>query len=86
VIAALFVSPAGPYFGRQDVDAWDETRDARRYNGPLPCVAHPPCDRFGRYWSGGPSARVKREMGDDDGCFASAWYSVMKWGGRARAS
>ena len=81
MIAALFVRPDGPYANRPDVDAWDESRDARLYAGPWPVVAHPPCARWGRYWFGGPSARVRRKLGDDDGCFASALASVRRWGG-----
>jgi hypothetical protein len=80
-VAALFVSPKGPYAGLPDVDLWDEARDARLYAGPYPVVAHPPCERWGRYWHGGPSARVRRRKGDDDGCFASALASVRTWGG-----
>jgi hypothetical protein len=81
MVAALFVSPRGPYAGLPDVDLWDEARDARRYEGPYPVVAHPPCERWGRYADGGPSARVKRIPGDDGGCFASALASVRRWGG-----
>jgi hypothetical protein len=81
MIAALFVETNGCYFGLPDVDPWDIHRDARTYAGPWPCVAHPPCERWGRYWSGGPSARVRRELGDDDGCFESALASVRRWGG-----
>jgi hypothetical protein len=80
-VAALFVQRNGIYWGRPDVDAWDEKRDARLYDGSLPVVAHPPCQRWGRYWSGGPSARVRRVLGDDDGCFASALASVRRCGG-----
>lgn len=80
-VAALFVLPDGPYANRPDVDLWPESRDARLYAGPWPVVAHPPCQRWGRYWFGGPSARVRRTMGDDDGCFASALASVRRWGG-----
>jgi hypothetical protein len=81
VIAALYVERGGIYYGLPDVDPWDEARDARTYDGPWPVVAHPPCARWGRYWSGGPSAKYKRKLGDDDGCFASALASVRKWGG-----
>jgi hypothetical protein len=81
VIAALFVAKGGCYFGLPDVDPWDEERDARKYPGPWPVVAHPPCERWGRYWSGGPSAKVRRAKGDDGGCFASALASVRRWGG-----
>ena len=80
-VAALFVDRRGPYWNRPGVDAWDESRDARLYAGPHPVVAHPPCQRWGRYWSGGPSAKVRRELGDDDGCFESALASVRRWGG-----
>lgn len=81
MIAALFVATGGCYFGLSDVDPWDVERDARLYAGPYPVVAHPPCERWGRYWSGGPSARVRRTLGDDGGCFAAALAAVRTWGG-----
>jgi hypothetical protein len=81
VIAALFVATNGPYAGLDGVEIWDVARDARLYAGPHPVVAHPPCERWGRYWHGGPSARVRRVKGADDGCFASALDSVRRWGG-----
>jgi hypothetical protein len=80
-VAALYVVTNGIYSGRCDVDCWDKVRDARGYKGPWPVVAHPPCERWGRYWSGGPSARVRRTLGDDEGCFAAALASVRKWSG-----
>jgi hypothetical protein len=80
-IAALFVMPDGVYANLPHVDIWDKARDARTYAGPWPVVAHPPCERWGRYWSGGPSARERRELGDDDGCFAAALAAVRRWGG-----
>lgn len=81
MIAALYVQTGGCYFGLPDVDPWDEARDARLYAGPWPVVAHPPCERWGRYWSGGPSARVRRAKGDDGGCFKAALASVREFGG-----
>lgn len=81
MIAALYVMPGGPYFDLEGVDPWDEGRDARRYHGSSPVVAHPPCQRWGRYWSGGPSAKVRRLKGDDAGCFAAALWAVRTYGG-----
>ena len=46
-VAALFVRPDSVYKQMPGIDAWDELRDARRYKGPHPVVAHPPC----RLWS-----------------------------------
>ncbi len=80
-VAALFVETDGVYFGLANVDPWDEVRDAKSYSGQDPVVAHPPCERWGRYWGGGPSAKVKRVLGDDGGCFASALHSVQRCGG-----
>ncbi len=81
MIAALFVLPDGPYSALPDIELWDEKRDARLYTGPHPVVAHPPCERWGRYWHGGPSARVRRVKGDDGGCFAAALQAVRTFGG-----
>jgi hypothetical protein len=81
VIAALYVADDGPYIGLPGVDAWTVARDARFYRGPWPAVAHPPCERWGKYWSGGPSAKVRRALGDDAGCFANALLAVRKYGG-----
>lgn len=80
MIAALFVMPNGVY-NLEGIDPWDEVRDARKYNGPHPVIAHPPCERWGRYWFGGPSAKVRKIKGDDGGCFASALAAVRKFGG-----
>jgi hypothetical protein len=80
-VAALYVQTGGAYFGVEGVDPWDEERDARTYAGPHPVVAHPPCARWGRYWFGGPSVKVRKKLGDDAGCFAAALASVRKFGG-----
>lgn len=81
MVAALYVEESGVYSGLPQVAAWDLKRDARTYPGDSPVVAHPPCERWGRYWSGGPSARVRRKKGDDNGCFAAAIAAVRRWGG-----
>lgn len=81
MIAALYVMTHGPYFGVAGVDPYDIRRNALRYNGPWPVIAHSPCQRWGRYWSGGPSAKVKRKLGDDGGMFAHALSCVRRFGG-----
>jgi hypothetical protein len=81
VIAALFVQTGGCYFGLPDVDPWDEARDARLYAGPHPVVAHPPCQRWGRFWHGSTRKPHQYALGDDGGCFAAALAAVRKWGG-----
>ena len=81
MIAALYVETDGCYFGLPDVDPWDEVRDARLYPGPWPVVAHPPCQRWGRYWHGSPRKPHQFQLGDDGGCFAAALDAVRRWGG-----
>ena len=49
MIAALYVDPRGPYPKMAAVDAWDASRDAVRYAGPHPVVAHPPCGPWGAF-------------------------------------
>jgi hypothetical protein len=81
MITALYVQKDGCYYGDDRIDPWDEARDARTYRGTNRVIAHPPCERWGRYWSGGPSARVRRNKGDDGGCFASALWAARTFGG-----
>jgi hypothetical protein len=83
MIAALFVEAGGSYFNLSEVDPWDVTRDARRYEGPHPVVAHPPCQLWGPFaavnyarWGG-----EHNRPGNDQGCFASALRSVIAYGG-----
>ncbi len=82
-VAALYVETNGCYFNLPGVDPWDEARDARRYAGPWPVVAHPPCQLWGSMASvnfarwGGEHNRP----GNDGGCFAAALAAVRRWGG-----
>lgn len=84
IVSALFVQRGGSYWDSLGVDPWDEKRDARLYSGPYPVVAHPPCERWGRYWGGGPMLHGtprQKKLGADGGCFAAALESVRRWGG-----
>lgn len=80
-VAALFVEPQGCYIGVPGVDPWDEARDARKYAGPHPVVAHPPCQRWGRFWHGSTRKPHQFKLGDDSGCFESAFKSLKRYGG-----
>jgi len=80
-VAALYVEARGVYAGQPGVEVWDVLRDARRYAGPHRVVGHPPCQRWGRYWSGGPSHHGRFVLGDDGGCFAACLASVRAFGG-----
>lgn len=83
IVAALYVETDGTYFGLDGVEPWDEAKDARRYIGPLPVVAHPPCQLWGALaavnysrWGGDHN-----RPGNDGGCFESALASVRRCGG-----
>jgi hypothetical protein len=80
VIAALYVDARGTYATLPGVNLWDEKRDARRYAGPHPVVAHPPCSRWCRL-AGLVEARWGHKRGDDGGCFAAALDAVRTYGG-----
>jgi hypothetical protein len=82
-VAALFVQKNGVYFNLPDVDPWDEERDARKYAGPYPVVAHPPC----QLWTNFAALNYKRwggehnRPGNDGGCFQRALWKVVNYGG-----
>lgn len=81
-VSALFVDPDGHY-PKLVADCWGTARDARNYDGPLPVVAHPPCQlwvnfaalNYSRYGGG------HNRPGNDGGMFASALASIRRWGG-----
>lgn len=83
-VAALYVEENGVYYGLPDVDPWPASRDARLYTGPHPVVAHPPCERWGSFYSGGPllvKQGKAKKLGDDGGCFEAAVRAVRDNGG-----
>lgn len=81
MIAALYIEPDGVYAGLPGIDAWCEMRDARCYAGPYPVVAHPPCQRWGRFWHGSTRKPHQFKLGDDKGCFKAAIAAVRQFGG-----
>ena len=81
MIAALYIEPEGCYANVLGVDAWCEVRDARTYAGPYPVVAHPPCQRWGRFWHGSTRKPHQYKLGDDKGCFTAALDALEHFGG-----
>jgi hypothetical protein len=47
-VTVLFARADSVYKTLSDVDVWDAERDARRWQGGSPVVAHPPCRAWGR--------------------------------------
>ncbi|MEO0568297.1 MAG: hypothetical protein AAF066_11235 [Pseudomonadota bacterium] len=83
-IAALYVATGGPYYNLPGVKTFDQEEDARRYMGPWPAVAHPECQRYGRFWKGQPGNIKKGKVeikGDDQGGFKCALFDIRRWGG-----
>lgn len=86
-VQALFTAPGSVYLDLLwDDCCWPETRDARRYAGLAPVVAHPPCNLWVNLaavnWK-----RYRRQLpawypgGTDGGCFAHALHCVRTYGG-----
>jgi len=82
-VAALFVQSDGCYSLLDEVDLWPIQRNAMKYDGNAPIVAHPPCQLWGALsavnyarWGGDHN-----KPGNDGGCFASALNSVRRFGG-----
>lgn len=74
-VAALFVRADSIYKTMPDVDAWDIERDARKWPGGMPVVAHPPCRAWGRL-------RHMAHPHDDEKDLARfAVSQVRRWGG-----
>lgn len=83
-VAALYVQTGGSYYNLPGVIPHDEEDDARMYRGPYPVVAHPPCQRYGRFWKGQPgniNRGIIERKGDDHGCFKAALFDAIEFGG-----
>lgn len=79
-VAVLFAATRGVYADLPGVEIWDEARDARRYAGPHPVVAHPPCQRWSVLAPLVESVHGYK-VGDDGGCFEAALEAVRTFGG-----
>jgi len=72
-VAVLYIDPRGPYPKMADVEPWGELEDARKYAGPHPVVAHPPC---------GPWGRLRHlYQGLEHDCAPQALAAVWRFGG-----
>jgi hypothetical protein len=82
-VAALYIDPTGHYPTIPGLDCWDATRDARKYAGPHPVVAHPPC----HLWTNFAELNYRRygkeslRPGNDAGCFSAALKAIRAYGG-----
>lgn len=74
-VAALFVRPDSIYKSMQDVDCWDIARDARKWPGGCPVVAHPPCRAWGQF------SMFAKPREDEKELAPWAVDQVRKWGG-----
>lgn len=83
MISALYVIKGGCY-DIPGFDLWDIERDARKYKGPNKVICHPPCERWGRYWGGGPmlhGTEKQKFLGDDEQCFSHSVWATRTFGG-----
>ncbi len=74
-VAALFVRADSVYKTLPGVDAWDMERDARKWPGGCPVIAHPPCRAWGRL------AHMAKPRADEKELARFAVRMVRKWGG-----
>lgn len=75
MIAVLFARRDSVYKTLPGVDVWDADRDARKWQGGHPVIAHPPCRSWGRLRTFAKPVEGEREM-----CVWAA-EQVRQWGG-----
>ena len=61
-VAVLFARADSHYKALLGVDVWDAERDARRWPGGCPVVAHPPCRAWGQLRHMARPAPVEKEL------------------------
>jgi len=75
MVAVLFAREDSNYKAMPGVDVWDAERDARRWQGGEPVVAHPPCRAWGRL------RHFAAPRADEKDLARWAVAQVRKWGG-----
>lgn len=75
MVAALFVRADSVYKTMPGVDAWDIERDARKWPGGCPVVAHPPCRAWGRL------RHFAKPRPDEKDLARWSVQMVRRWGG-----
>lgn len=75
MIAVLFARSDSIYKSLPDCDVWDIERDARRWLGGCPVIAHPPCRAWGRLRKFAKPIDGERELA------IYAVNQVRQWGG-----
>lgn len=61
-IAVLFARRDSVYKTLDECDVWDEERDARKWPGGAPVIAHPPCRAWGRLRNFAKPAPHEKEL------------------------
>lgn len=74
-VAVLFARADSHYKALPGVDVWDIERDARKWPGGCPVVAHPPCRSWGRL------RQFAQPRADEKALAPWAIEQVRKWGG-----
>ena len=74
-VAILFARADSIYKTMPDCDVWDIERDARRWPGGGPAVAHPPCRSWGRL------RQFAKPRDDEKALGPWAVDQVRQWGG-----
>lgn len=62
MIAVLFARKDSVYKSLPDCDVWDAARDASRWPGGCPLIAHPPCRAWGRLRKQAKQVEGEREL------------------------
>jgi hypothetical protein len=74
-VAVLFARSDSVYKSITDCDVWDIERDARRWPGGGPAVAHPPCRSWGRL------RQFAKPRDDEKALGPWAVDQIRRWGG-----